>query len=139
VFAAIDRMSGMVQPKMGRQKTVTARWTAEWRHEEEGGEVLAWRLRVRPQEAVLLAPRTAQDASHIICSFWFPCSDLPTGQALPCPRIEDLLLSVKKTKVPCKSRVEGKGMFIGEPHRLHTHLQKPPGQPEIPSPRPTGN
>jgi len=48
VFAAIDRMRGMVQPKTGRQKTVTARWTAEWRHEEEGGEVLAWRLRVRP-------------------------------------------------------------------------------------------
>jgi hypothetical protein len=64
VFAAIDRMRGMVQPKTGRQKAVTARWTAERRHEEEGGEVLAWRLRVRPQKAVLLAPRTAQDAAH---------------------------------------------------------------------------
>jgi hypothetical protein len=48
---------------------MTARWTAEWHHEEEGGEVLAWRLRPRPQENVLLAPRTAKDATHIICSF----------------------------------------------------------------------
>jgi hypothetical protein len=66
VFAAIDLMRGMVQPKTGRQKAVTAQWTAEWRYEEEGGEVFAWRLRVRPQEAVLLAPWTAQDAAHII-------------------------------------------------------------------------
>ena len=77
VFASIDRMRGMIQPKTGREKTVTARWTAEWRHEEEGGEVLAWRLRVRPQKAVLLAPRTARDAAHIICAFSFSRSGLP--------------------------------------------------------------
>ena len=38
--------------------------------------MLAWRLRVRPQEAVLLTLRTAQDTAHIINSFLFPCLDL---------------------------------------------------------------
>lgn len=65
-------MRGIVQPKMGREKTMTARRTKERRHEEEGGEMLAWRLRVRPQEAGLLAPRAAQDTAHIICSFSCP-------------------------------------------------------------------
>jgi len=139
MFAAIDRMRGMVQPKTGRQKTVTARGTAEWRHEEEAGEVFAWRLRVRPQEAVLLAPRTTQDAAHIICSFLFPCSDGPTSQALSCPRIDDLLLSVKKTKIPCGSRVERNGRFIGEPRCLHVHLRTPLVPPAIPLPRPIGS
>lgn len=40
VLAAIDRMSGMVQPETGCQKAVAARWTAEWRHKEKGGEIL---------------------------------------------------------------------------------------------------
>ena len=132
MFAAINWMPGMVQPKMGRQKAMTARWTAEWDHEEKGGEVLAWRLRASPQEAILLAPRTAQGAAHFICSLSLPCSDLPTSSQ----RIDDLFPSVKKTEVPCGSRIEKNGMFIGEPSRLHMHLRKPPGQPEIPSPRP---
>jgi hypothetical protein len=87
--------------------------------------VLAWRLRARPHEAVLLAPRTAQDAAHIICSCLVPMLYLPTTQALSCPRIDDLLFSVKKTTVPCGIPVERNGMFIDDPHRLHTHLRKP--------------
>ncbi len=91
--------------------------------------MLAGRLRVRPHNAVLLAPRTAQDAAHIISSLSFVSAschaqfaDYP---ALSCPRIDDLLFSVKKTKVPCGSPVERNGVFIGDPHRLHTHLWKP--------------
>ena len=72
VFAAIDRMRGMVQPKTGRQKAMATEWTTEWHHKDQGGEVLAWRLRVSPQEAIFLALRTAQDTAHIICSFLFP-------------------------------------------------------------------
>lgn len=59
VFASIDWMRGMIQSKTGRQKSMTARWTTEWRHEDEGGEMFTWRLRVRPQWTLLLAPRTA--------------------------------------------------------------------------------
>jgi hypothetical protein len=48
VFAAIDLMRGVVKPKTGRQKAVTARWTAERRHKEERGKMFARRLRLRP-------------------------------------------------------------------------------------------
>jgi hypothetical protein len=72
VFAAIYWMRGMVQPKTGRQKAMAAGWTAEWHYEDQGGEVLAWRLRMSPQEAIFLALRTAQDTAHIICSFLLP-------------------------------------------------------------------
>lgn len=48
MFATIDRMCGMIQPQMGCQKAVAAGWTVEWRDEEERGEVLAWRLGLRP-------------------------------------------------------------------------------------------
>jgi hypothetical protein len=61
----------MVQPKVGRKKTMTARRTKERRHEEEGGEMLAWRLRGRSQGTGLLAPRAAQDPTHIISSIHF--------------------------------------------------------------------
>lgn len=97
MFAAVDRMRGMIQPKMGRQKSVTARRTTEWRDKDKEGKVLAWRLRMRSQEAIFPASRTTQDAAHIFCSFSFPRADLPISS----PPIDDLLLSVKKTKVPC--------------------------------------
>jgi hypothetical protein len=48
MFTTIDRMCGMVQPQMGRQKSVAAGWTMEWGYEEERGEMLAWRLGLRP-------------------------------------------------------------------------------------------
>jgi hypothetical protein len=40
--------------------------------------------------------------------------------ALSFPRIDDLFLSVNKTKVPRERPVERNRMFIGEPRRLHT-------------------
>jgi hypothetical protein len=58
VFASVYRMRGMVQSKTGCQKTMTARWATEWRHEEEGSEALPYRLWMRPQWAILLALRT---------------------------------------------------------------------------------
>jgi hypothetical protein len=121
VFAAIDRMRGMVQPKMGRQKAVTARRTTEWRDKDKEGKVLAWRLRIRSQEAILPASRTTQDATHIFCSFSFPRANVPISS----PPIDDLLLSVKKTKVPCESRIEKNEGFIGKLHHLHICLWKP--------------
>jgi hypothetical protein len=65
-----------------------------------------------------------------------PMLGVAEGQTLPCPRIDDLLLSVKETKVPCGSRVERNGRFIGEPRRLHVHLRKPLDPRAIPWPRP---
>ncbi|HZC81494.1 MAG TPA: hypothetical protein VE222_07195 [Nitrospiraceae bacterium] len=62
----------MVQPKTGRQETMTAGWATEWRHEEEGSESLPYRLRMGPQEAFLLALWTTQGTAHIIYSFLFP-------------------------------------------------------------------
>ena len=121
MFAAIDRMRGMVQPKMGRQKAVTARRTTEWRDKDKEGKVLAWRLRIRSQEAILPASRTTQDATHIFCSFSFPRANVPISS----PPIDDLLLSVKKTKVPCESRIEKNEGFIGKLHHLHICLWKP--------------
>ena len=121
MFASIDRMRGMIQPKMGRQKSVTARRTTEWRDKDKEGKVLAWRLGMRSQEAILPASRTTQDATHIFCSFSLPRADLPISS----PPIDDLLLSVKKTKVPCVSRIEKNEGFIGKPHRLHIYLWKP--------------
>src|SRR3954462_2487874 len=58
VFASVYRMRGMVQSKTRRQKTMAARWATEWRHEEEGSEALPYRLRMRPQKALLPALRT---------------------------------------------------------------------------------
>lgn len=104
-------MLRMIEPQARRKKPMAAERAKERRDEHKRRHAFTRRLRASAKDAAFLTLRTGQDTAHIICSFQIPCPNLSTDRPLSCQRIDDLFISVKKTKAPCGSHVESKRMF----------------------------